>query len=156
MFETLSAGAREAVSSALQEARLRGDRRIGTEHLLLGVLHDPRSPAVDALGLDLATARGALDALDRVALAAVGIHADGVERRPVPASPKHTPLSSGARAVLPRAARVARAGGSRKVTPAHLLVALLERDLPDPVAELMAEAGVDRIAARVRLLPTGA
>ncbi|NEA46962.1 Clp protease N-terminal domain-containing protein, partial [Streptomyces sp. SID10815] len=51
MFEQFAAGARAAVTSAVDEAALRGDRRIGTEHLLLGVLHEPG--AVRALGADL-------------------------------------------------------------------------------------------------------
>lgn len=101
MFEQFAADAREAVTSALSEATLRGDRRIGTEHLLLGVLHEPSS--VQALGTDLETARAALDALDRSALAAVGVDIQGIERPPIPASRKRTPFTSGARAVLPRA-----------------------------------------------------
>ena len=81
MFTQFAAGARTVVTSALEEARLRGDRRIGTEHLLLGLLHDPDSVAARTLGIDLATAQEALDALDRAALAAVGIDArDGTAR----------------------------------------------------------------------------
>ncbi|MEU9387669.1 Clp protease N-terminal domain-containing protein [Streptomyces sp. NPDC048279] len=48
MFEQFAAEARATVAAALEETTLRGDRRIGTEHLLLGVLHDPG--AVRALG----------------------------------------------------------------------------------------------------------
>ncbi|MYS42867.1 hypothetical protein GTY23_16820, partial [Streptomyces sp. SID5998] len=54
MFEQFAAGARAAVTSAVDEASLRGDRRIGTEHLLLGVLHEPG--AARALGADLDSA----------------------------------------------------------------------------------------------------
>jgi len=68
-----ASGAREVVAAALAEARLRGDRRIGTEHLLLGVLRLPDTEAARALGVDLATARDALAALDHDALAALGI-----------------------------------------------------------------------------------
>ncbi|WP_369201478.1 Clp protease N-terminal domain-containing protein [Streptomyces sp. PU-14G] len=75
MFVQFTTGARTAVSSAHEEARLRGDRRIGTEHLLLGVLNVP----------------------DRTALAAIGIDIEGVERAPIPVSRKRTPSSSGAR-----------------------------------------------------------
>ncbi|WP_045878779.1 Clp protease N-terminal domain-containing protein [Pseudofrankia sp. DC12] len=66
-------GAREVIGSAVAEARLRGDRRIGTEHLLLGVLRHPDTDAARALAVDLADARGALAALDREALAVLGI-----------------------------------------------------------------------------------
>lgn len=149
MFEQFAAGARAVVASALDEATLRGDRRIGTEHLLLGLLHEPR-PA-QALGTDLETARAALDALDRSALAAVGIDAHGVERPPIPASRKRTPFTSGARAVLPRAVAETRKAGSRRIAPEHLLLALLDCERPDPVAELMTHLGIDRTAARERV-----
>ncbi|MFC9669747.1 MULTISPECIES: Clp protease N-terminal domain-containing protein [unclassified Streptomyces] len=149
MFEQFAADAREAVTSALSEATLRGDRRIGTEHLLLGVLHEPSS--VEALGADLETARAALDALDGSALAAVGIDIQGIERPPIPASRKRTPFTSGARAVLPRALSETRKARRRRITPEHLLLALLDCEQPDPAAELMAQLGIDRAAVRDRI-----
>ncbi|MEU7024042.1 Clp protease N-terminal domain-containing protein [Streptomyces sp. NPDC046203] len=149
MFEQFAAGARESVASALGEAALRGDRRIGTEHLLLGVLHEPG--AARALGTDLETVRAALDALDRFALAVVGIDIRGIARPPIPASRKRTPFTSGARAVLPRALAETRKAGGRRITPEHLLLALLDRERPDPAAEVMAELGIDRAAVRERV-----
>jgi hypothetical protein len=53
---------------AREEARRRGDRKVGTEHLLLGLLREP--VLAQALGCDLQTARDALAALDHDALAA--------------------------------------------------------------------------------------
>ncbi|MBW8797245.1 MAG: hypothetical protein JF597_27690 [Streptomyces sp.] len=153
MFEQFAAEARATVASALEETTLRGDRRIGTEHLLLGVLHDPG--AVHALGTDLETARAALDALDRSALAVVGIDVRGIERAPVPASRKRTPLTSGARSVLPRALAETKRAHSRRITPAHLLLALLDCERPDPAAELLTELGVDRTVVRARLRQPG-
>jgi ATPases with chaperone activity, ATP-binding subunit len=151
VFTQFAAGARTVVTSALEEARRRGDRRIGTEHLLLGLLHDPDSVAVRSLGIDLTAARDALDALDRAALVAIGIDVHGVERVPIPASRKRTPLTSAARAVLPRAvAEVSRTGG-RRIAPEHLLLAILDCHRPDPAAELMAQLGIDRAAVRERL-----
>ncbi|MFE3164479.1 Clp protease N-terminal domain-containing protein [Streptomyces sp. NPDC059224] len=149
MFEQFAAEARATVAAALEETTLRGDRRIGTEHLLLGVLHDPG--AVRALGTGLETARAALDALDRTALAVVGVDVRGIERAPVPASRKRTPLTSGARAVLPRALAETRKARSRRITPEHLLLALLDCERPDPAADLLTELGVDRPAVRARL-----
>jgi len=105
VFEHFTAGARTAVTCALEEARLRPDRRIGTEHLLLGTLHEPGSAAVRALGTDLKTARTALDVLDESALAAIGIDVHGVERPAIPASRKRTPFTSAARSVTARARR---------------------------------------------------
>ena len=149
MFEQFAASARAVVTSALEEATRRGDRRISTEHLLLGVLHAP-GPA-RAAGTEPEAARAALDALDRSALALVGIDVQGVERPPVPASRKRTPLTSGARAVLARALTETRRAGSRRITPEHLLLALLDCERPDPAADLITQLGVDRTATRHRL-----
>ncbi|UGQ11413.1 Clp protease N-terminal domain-containing protein [Yinghuangia sp. ASG 101] len=38
--------------------------------------------------------------------------------------------------------------GGRRITPEHLLLALLDCEQPDPAAELMAEPGIDRAAVR--------
>ncbi|KIF69454.1 Clp protease ClpX [Streptomyces sp. AcH 505] len=151
MFEQFTADARTTVTSALETARQRGDRRIGTEHLLLGLLDAPESPAVRALDIDLETARGALDALDQDALAMLGIDVKGVARPPVPLSRKRTPFTSGARAVLPRALAEVRKTGGRRITREHLLLSLLKCERPDPAAELLDRLGVDRDAVRERV-----
>src|SRR6266702_1818632 len=67
---------------ARDEAIRRGDRTIGTEHLVLALLIDPASPAAKALGCDLDSARRALDALDVEALAAIGVE-PGITAGPV-------------------------------------------------------------------------
>lgn len=154
MFEQFAASARATVSSALDEATRRGDRRIGTEHLLLGVLHAP-GPA-RAMDTGPEAARAALDALDRSALALVGVDVQGVERPPVPASRKRTPLTSGARAVLTRALTETRKAGSRRIAAEHLLLALLDCEEPDPAADLMAQLGIDRAAVREHVRRTAA
>ncbi len=41
MFNRFSKSARQAVTAAVDEAHARGDRRVGTEHLLLGLLQVP-------------------------------------------------------------------------------------------------------------------
>ncbi len=153
MVKRLSEDARRLVlTAAADEACRRGDRRLGTDHLLLGILHDPASEAASALGVDLDSARAAQDALDRAALAVVGIHAGdlgpiadaaGARRRP--------PLTSGARAVLKRAIEAARATGSRRIQTRHFLLALLACEPPDPAAQLLHQLGVDAAAARARL-----
>ncbi|MEV0374319.1 Clp protease N-terminal domain-containing protein [Streptomyces sp. NPDC050636] len=140
-----------AVRSAHEEARLRGDRRIGTEHLLLGVLDVPDSAAVPALGVDLATTRAALDVLDRTALAAIGIDVEGVERAPIPVSRKRTPFTSGARSVIKRTVTEARGAGSRRIGLDHLLLAILACERPDPAAELMAHLNIDPAAVRASM-----
>ena len=58
MFERFTTAAREVVINAQQEARRLGHPFIGTEHVLLGLIHDPGSATTRLLsphGLDPAT-----------------------------------------------------------------------------------------------------
>ena len=132
---------------ARDEAVRRGDRTIGTEHLVLALLADPALPAARALGCDLNSARQALDALDRQALAAIGIE-PGITAGPVTArATGRLRLTPAAKAVLTgiRDARKSRGAGLGIV-----LSALLGLPRPDPAAELLAALGVDAQAARER------
>ena len=152
MVIRLRADARKMLlTSATEEASRRGDRRLGTDHLLLGLLHDADSPAARALGVSLAAARAALDALDVAALAAVGVGV-AVPGEPSPAAPRHVrPLTSGARAVIKRAIDEARPARTGRIGTDHFLLALLSRELPDPAAELLHALGADPAAVRERL-----
>jgi hypothetical protein len=142
------------VSAALDEARARGDRRMGTEHLLLGLLGDPRSAPARALGVDLPAARAALDELELSALRAIGVDPGlvhglaGLPRRHPPLTV--ATLTSGARSVV-RLAVDATTARTRDTAPRHLLLALLDRGRPDPVAALVDHLGIDRDAVRARL-----
>ncbi|GAB3399388.1 Clp protease N-terminal domain-containing protein [Flindersiella endophytica] len=158
MFQRLTKQSPFAVviTAAIEEARRRGERRMGTQHLLLGLLHDPGSLPARALGVDLDTARAALDALDEEALAAIGLI---VDRRPAePIARKHPPvpvsaLTSNARAVVKQAVN-ATTTRTRRTAPEHLLRALLDREYPDPVRQLLTHLGIDRTAAH-RVLDQG-
>jgi len=79
---------------AREEARRRGNRRVGTEDLMLGLLREP--DVEQALGCDLGAAREALDAMDRDALVAIGID----RRLDAPPVPTREPALGGRRAVL--------------------------------------------------------
>jgi hypothetical protein len=46
---TVGPRARRAIDAAISQARALGQPDVGTEHLLLGVLHDPRAPAAQVL-----------------------------------------------------------------------------------------------------------
>ncbi|WP_406069626.1 Clp protease N-terminal domain-containing protein [Micromonospora sp. NBC_01638] len=151
VFEQFAGEARAAVRAALEEARQRGDRRLGTEHLLLGVLHARELAPLGEFGVELGRVRATLADLDREALAVVGVDVRGVERAPVPLSSKRTPLTSGARSVLRRAVGATRSGGGRRITPAHLMMAIVDAPHPDPAAEVLSKLNVDREAVRVRL-----
>jgi ATP-dependent Clp protease ATP-binding subunit ClpA len=153
MVRRLSADVRTVVlTSATEEARRRGDRRLGTDHLLLGLLHDADSPATRALGVDLAAARAASDALDLAALAAVGVNVARLGDPPQPVRARgRLSLTSGARAVFVHAVEDARRGRTQSIDARHFLLALLDRERPDPAAELLEALGVDRSQVRRRL-----
>ena len=153
MPKRLSDDARKLVlTSATEEARRRGDRRLGTDHLLLGLLHDEDSRAAQALGVSLADARAASDALDLAALAAVGIEIPTLgEEAPASFGRRLPPLTSGARAVFKRAIGEARPARSGRIEATHFLLALLTLQRPDPAAELLDALGVDPAAVRKRL-----
>lgn len=130
-------------AAATAEARRLGDRRIGTQHLLLALLHNPISLTVQMLGSDLARARAALTELDRVALAAIGLDAVPLDETVPLVSRRRPPFTSGAKHVLHQAAQHARADRVGRVQERHLLAALLTRTPPDPAAELLGALGID-------------
>ena len=149
MFERFAVGAREAVTASADEARRRGDRRIGTDHLLLGLLHDPGSAKV--LGVSVEDARKTSADLDRKALEAIGIDLGGYTPSPKFRPGVRTPFTSGSRSVIERTLRLTTADKARRITPKYLMLALLERQQPDPAAALFAEWGVDRAEVARRL-----
>jgi ATP-dependent Clp protease ATP-binding subunit ClpA len=144
---------RAMLTSAVEEALRRGDRRIGTDHLLLGLLYDPNPLLTQVLDVDLESAREASAALDRAALSAVGVDLGPVDP-PVRSTHarRHLPLTSGARGVMERSVHEARAAKARRIEARHLLLGLLACKHPDPAAQLLAALGVDPTVARDRLL----
>ncbi len=151
------------VFDAGQEARRRGDRKIGTEHLALALLMEPELAGV--VGCDLERARAALEALDREALSAIGIGAE-LDAPPLPTLPPSarpsrptivTLLTGGPR-LTPAAKTVLRdsSRGMRRARPhpgpQQVLARLLELPPPDPAAALFAALGVDRVAVRQRVV----
>ncbi|SDM73590.1 Clp protease N-terminal domain-containing protein [Allokutzneria albata] len=147
-----------AVKAAAEEARLRGDRRIGTEHLLLGLLTaaestGARTPGADVLGVDLAAARAALAELDAAALRAIGLdvgQAPQARPRKHPAVPA-TALTTSARAAVNQAIKTTSRKDRNTQANTQLLLALLAHKRPDPVADLLDHLGVDRAVSRARI-----
>lgn len=149
--------ARKAVlAAAAAEAWRRGDRRLGTDHLLLGLLRAGDPVIIRAIGVSLDDARSAASDLDRAALAAVGVqaagpaHAGGLPEPP--GSTRLPPLTSAARAVLKRAADKARTGPLPGLQQRHVLLAVLSLEPPDPAAQLLAALGVQPWEARNRMI----
>ena len=150
---------------AAEEARQRGDRNVGTDHLLLGLLREP--PLAQALDTNVESARAILEAMDREALSAtIGTPLDSA---PAPSYPPDGPrprptlravigqrmrLTPVAKRAMETSSRDLRRG--RAVEPRELLLALLALERPDPGAALLDALGVDRDTATERLRVTAA
>ncbi|MGZ4115429.1 MAG: hypothetical protein ACXVQT_10175 [Actinomycetota bacterium] len=83
-------------------------------------------------------------------LATVGVDVGPLELELRPAGRGRRPLTSGARAVMVRAVRLARGERTRTVEMRHLTAALLGCRRPDPAAEVLDALGVDPEEARRR------
>ncbi len=137
---------------ASEEARRRGDRRTGTDHLLLALFEDPSIEAV--LGVNLQQARQALESLDREALDALGLgagaDAPALPMRAVPKKPRIRDVAKKDRfRMTPAAKKVLEAAykpkGHRKlqVTGPEVLAQILALQPPDPAAVLLGALGVN-------------
>ena len=150
MFSRRKSSLSTIIKAAIEEARLRGDRRMGTAHLLLGLLHHDESAR--ALGIDVATARAALDDLDRAALRMLGLEVGDLAKTPRkhPRIPD-TALTSGARAVLNQAIKATTAKTRDAEVPRHLTLGLLAQPQSDPAAQLLDQLQIDRATVRSRI-----
>lgn len=129
MFERFTDGARRVIVYAQEESRLRGDRHIGSEHLLLGLTFGPddTSAALMAAGVERETARQRL----RQTTPAGSWPATG-----------HIPFTPNVKRALQEALNLANRLGQGEITPAHLLRGLLR--IPDAGAvRLLLALGVD-------------
>ena len=144
---------------ASEEARRRGDRRTGTDHLLLALLEDPSIEVV--LGESLQPARQALDSLDQEALGALGIvsgtDAPALPMRAVPKKPRlrdvaqkdRLRMTPAAKKVLEKAVKPNRR--KLQVTAQQVLAQILILQPPDPAAVLLGALGVNTSEVRRRL-----
>ena len=144
---------------ASEEARRRGDRRTGTDHVLLALLEDPSTEVV--LGASLQQAREALDSLDQEALGALGLGsgtgAPPLPMRAVPKKPRirdvakkdRFRMTPATKKVLEEAVRPNRRG--TQVTAQQVLAQILTLQPPDPAAVLLGALGVNTPEVRRRL-----
>jgi ATP-dependent Clp protease ATP-binding subunit ClpA len=144
---------------ASEEARRRGDRRTGTDHLLLALLEDHSAEAV--LGVSLQQARQALESLDQEALGALGLgpgtDAPALPMRAVPKKPRlrdvatkdHFRMTPAAKKVLQDAVKPNRR--KTQVTAPQVLAQILTLQPPDPAAALLGALGVNTPEVRRRL-----
>jgi ATP-dependent Clp protease ATP-binding subunit ClpA len=134
------AGARRAVALAELEARHLDHDRVGTEHLLLGLLADEASPAASVLldaGVTLSAAR-------RKVTEAVGAEPPAAARPdgPLPRTPR-------AARSLGRAVRFAHARRAEEIGTEHVLLGVL--DVEGTAGQVLRGLGVDVDRVRSRL-----
>jgi ATP-dependent Clp protease ATP-binding subunit ClpA len=148
---------------ATEEARRRGDRRVGTDHILLALFEDPSVEGI--LGVSRQQARQALDSLDREALAALGLGpgADAPElpMHAVPEKPtlRYLMLQKDRLRMTPTAKKLleeATKPNRRRlyVTAQQVLVQILTLQPPDPAAALLGALGVNTSEVRRKLDPS--
>ena len=144
---------------ASEEARRRGDRRTGTDHVLLALLEDPSIEVV--LGVSLQQARQALESLDHEALGALGLgsgtDAPPLPMRTVPKKPTIKDIMKKDRLrITPTAKRVLENASKPnrrrlQVTAQQVLAQILALQPPDPAAVLLGALGVNTSVVRRRL-----
>jgi Clp amino terminal domain, pathogenicity island component len=144
---------------ASEEARSRGDRRTGTDHILLALFEDPSIEVV--LGVSLQHARQALASLDQEALGALGLgsgtDAPPLPMRAVPKKPRirdvmkkdRLRMTPAAKKVLEEAVKPNRR--KTQVTAQQVLAQILALQPPDPAAVLVGALGVNTSEVRRRL-----
>jgi ATP-dependent Clp protease ATP-binding subunit ClpA len=128
--EPLSDGERGVVASAEAEARKLHHDRLGTEHLLLGVLSHPGEPGARALaklGVTLGPTRAQV------------MRIVGLPETPSPPALTQTPM---ARSALGGALREAIEAGHTTVASEHVLLAML-RERDSLAVRILRDAGVD-------------
>jgi Clp amino terminal domain, pathogenicity island component len=138
MFERFTNRARRAVVLASEEARLLGHEQIGTEHILLGLLHEGSGVAgraLDSLGVTLAAARAQVPG--------AGGAGSGKSGR--------IAFTQRAKTALELALREALQLGHEYIGTEHILLGLV-RDDKDSAAQIIAGLGADRAAVRRRVL----
>ncbi len=160
--DTVAPGTLHAWALCLQageEARRRGDRRIGTDYLLLALCEDPLIEEV--LGVSLEQARQALASLDHDALGTLGLEsaadAPPLPVRAVPKRPRIRDVAQKDRLRLTPAAKKVLEKASKpnrrrlKVTAQQVLAQILTLQSPDPAAALLGALGVNASAVLRRL-----
>ena len=146
---------------ATEEARRRGDRRTGTDHLLLALLED--SSIEDVLDVSLPQARHTLDALDHAALTTLGLglgsgtDAPPLPMRGVPEKPRIRDIAHKDRFRMAPVAKKVLEEASRsnprklQVTAHQVLDQVLALQPPDPAGVLLGALGVDAAEVLRRL-----
>ena len=137
MFERFTDRARRVVVLAQEEARLLNHNYIGTEHILLGLIHEGHgvaAVAIETLGIQFETVRAEI-----VAIVPPG-------EKPLPPA-GHVPFTPRAKKVLELSLREALQLGHNYIGTEHILLGLI-REGEGVAAQVLVKLGADQ--ARVR------
>jgi ATP-dependent Clp protease ATP-binding subunit ClpC len=135
MFERFTDQARHVVVLAQEEARMLNHNYIGTEHILLALLHEGRGTAAQALGSLGVTEEAARQKVEEV----VGRGQQDPQRGHIPFLPR-------AKKVLELALRETLRLGNNYIGTEHILLGLIregEGKSKNPAAEVLNGLGVD-------------
>jgi ATP-dependent Clp protease ATP-binding subunit ClpC len=140
MFERFTDRARRVIVLAQEEARALDHNWIGTEHILLGLLHEGAGVAgraLTAMGIGLDAMRAAVE--------------DIIPRGPAPLpESEHIPFTPRAKKVLELSLREALQLGSDHIGTEHMLLALI-REGDGVAAQVLVSSGVDLNRARAQV-----
>jgi ATP-dependent Clp protease ATP-binding subunit ClpC len=139
MFERFTDRARQAILLAQEEARMLNHDYIGTEHILLGLIHEGEGVAakvLESLGISLAAVRQQVEEI-------IG---------PGQQAPSgHIPFTSRAEEVLELAQREARALGHDYIGTEHILLGLI-REGGGVAAQVLVKLGADLNRVRQQVI----
>jgi ATP-dependent Clp protease ATP-binding subunit ClpC len=138
MFERFTDRARRVVVLAQEEARLLNHNYIGTEHLLLGLIHEGQGVAatsLESLGISLEAVRGQVEEI-------IG------QGQSAPTG--HIPFTPRAKKVLELSLREAKQLGHNYIGTEHILLGLI-REGEGVAAQVLVKlgAGLDRVRQQV-------
>jgi ATP-dependent Clp protease ATP-binding subunit ClpC len=139
MFERFTERARRVVVLAQEEARMLDHDYVGTEHILLGLLHEGEgvaARALESLGISLDAMRAAVE---------------GIVGRGQQAPARHIAFTSRAKKLLELSLREALQLGHDYIGTEHILLGLI-REGDGVAAQVLVNAGVDLNLARQRVI----
>jgi ATP-dependent Clp protease ATP-binding subunit ClpC len=138
MFERFTERARRVLVLAQEEARGLNHPVLGTEHILLGLLHEGESVAATAL--------------EELGVSLAEVRARAVALRPSDAaSPNSVPFTPGAKNLLELSLREALRLGHNYVGPEHLLLGMARAD-DGSALSLLTSLGLDAGTVRAQVL----
>jgi ATP-dependent Clp protease ATP-binding subunit ClpC len=139
MFERFTDRARRVVVEAQEEARTLNHSYIGTEHILLGLIHEGNgtgAKALESLGISLDTLRQQVQEV-----IGQGQHAPS----------GHIPFTPQAKKVLELSLSESKALGHHYIGTEHILLGLI-REGDGVAAQVLVKLGADRIRVRQQVI----